>query len=26
MRLDVEEPQFVALKSDRPKPAGKDID
>jgi bis(5'-nucleosyl)-tetraphosphatase (symmetrical) len=26
MRLDVEEPEFVALKSDRPKPAGKDID
>ncbi len=26
MRLDVEEPEFVALKSDRPKPAGKDMD
>jgi bis(5'-nucleosyl)-tetraphosphatase (symmetrical) len=26
MRLDTEEPEFVALKSDRPKPAGKDVD
>lgn len=26
MRLDVEEPEFVALKSDRPKPFGKDMD
>ena len=26
MRIDVEEPEFVVLKSDRPKPQGKDID
>ncbi len=26
MRLDSEEPEFVALKSDRPRPSGKDMD